>query len=155
GRLQGRGRRIAGLLELDDAHLRRQSEQRMHREARGLRLIRARFRGEEQRPDALGAAALDDGSCGRRGHGDDVLIGGREAELVLADVEMVLYRVGGAGRGVVVESVYLVGRGQVDVVDADRPHAVWRVRVWTLAGSPSPLRSFSMWVAMGFPGFVC
>ena len=120
GGLQGGGRRIAGLFDLDDAHLRRQVEQRVHRHARGLRLVRARLRGEQHRPDALGAAALDDARDGRGGHGDDVLIGSREAELVLAEAEAELGRIGFVRPGEVVESDDMMGRGQFDVVDADR-----------------------------------
>ena len=119
GGLQCGRRRIAGLFDLDDPHLRRQVEQRVHGHAGGLRLVDARFGGEQHGADALGPAALDDRRSGRGGHGDDVLIGSREAELVLAEAEVELRRIGAVRLGEVIEPDDMVAGGQFDVVDAD------------------------------------
>ena len=92
----------------------------MHGHAGGLRLVDSRFGGEEHRADAIGTAALNDGRGGSGGHGYDILIGCREAELVLAEAEAELVRIGAVRLGEVIEPDDMMARGQFDVVDADR-----------------------------------
>ena len=92
----------------------------MHGHARSLRLVDSRFGGEQQGADALGSAARDDRRGSSGGHGHDVLVRSREAELVLAESEVELRRIGAVRLGEVIEPDDMMARGQFDVVDADR-----------------------------------